>query len=103
MRELIPFRSLVFVFQERPQYLPTATTILCKVFENNNAALELANKPKFRPRNKHIGFTYHHFRDSVRRDKINVVTINIRDKIAGIFTKALDRQIFEYLRQKLVG
>ena len=60
MRELIPFRSLVLEFQERLQYISSATTISCKVFEDNNGALELANKPKFRPRTKHIGIKYHH-------------------------------------------
>ena len=61
MMELIPFRSLELEFQERLQYLSTAITISCKVFEDNNGALELANDPKFRPRTKHIGIKYHHF------------------------------------------
>ena len=50
MRELIPFRSLVLKFHARLEYLPTATTISFKVFEDNNGALESATKPKIRPR-----------------------------------------------------
>ena len=103
MRELIPFRSLVLEFQERLQYLSSATTISCKVFEDNNGALELANKPKFRPRTKHIGIKYHHFRDSVKNGNIEVLPIDTKEQIADIFTKSLDRQTFEYLRKKLVG
>ena len=44
-------------------------SISYKVFEDNNGALEMANKPKFRPRTKHIGIKYHHFRDRVRCGK----------------------------------
>ena len=103
MRELIPFRSLVLEFQERLQYLSSATTISCKVFEDNNGALELANKPKFRPRTKHIGVKCHHFRDSVKSGEIEVLPIDTKEQIADIFTKALNKQTFEYLRHKLVG
>ena len=78
MRELIQFRSLVLEFQESLQYLSSATTISCKVFEDNNGALELANKPKFRPRTKHIGVKYHHFRDNVKSGKIEVLPIDTR-------------------------
>ena len=103
MRELIPFRNLVLEFQERLKYLPTATNISCKVFEDNNRALKLANKPKFRPRTKYIGIKYHHFRDSVRRGDIEVLPIDTKEQITDIFTEELDRQTFEYLRHKLVG
>ena len=103
MRELIPFRSLVLEFQERLQYLSSATTISCKVFEDNNEALELANKPKFRPRTKHIGIKYHHFRDSVKNGKIEVLPKDTTEQIADIFTKALDKKTFENLRKKLIG
>ena len=80
MRELIPFRSLALEFQERLQYLPTDITISCKAFEDNNGAIKLANRPKFRPRTKHFGIKYHHFRDSVKRDEIEVLAIDTREK-----------------------
>ena len=88
--ELIPFRSLELEFQERLQYLSTAITISCKVFEDNNGALELANDPKFRPRTKHIGIKYHHFWDNVKSGKIEVLPIDTNEQIADIFTKALE-------------
>ena len=103
MRELISFRSLVLEFQERLQYLSSATTISCKVFEDNNGALELANKPKFRPRTKHIGVKYHHFRDSVKSGEIEALPIDTKEQIANIVTKVLDWQTFEHPRHKLVG
>ena len=35
----------------------------CKLFEDNNGALELAKAPRYRPRTKHIAVKYHHFRE----------------------------------------
>ena len=83
-------------FPKRLQYLSTTTTISCRVFEDNNRALELANKPRFRPRTKHIGIKYHRFRDSVRCGNIEVLPLDTNEQIAYIFTNALDKQIFDY-------
>ena len=38
----------------------------CKVFEDNNGAIELAKAPNIRPRTKHIALKYHHFREHFR-------------------------------------
>ena len=103
MRILYQSRSLVLEFHESRQYLSTITTTSCKVFEDHNGALELANKPKVRPRTKHIGIKYHRFRDGVKSGEIEVLPVDTKDRIADIFTNALDRQTFEYLRQKLIG
>ena len=35
--------------------------------------------------------------------KIEVLPIDTTEQIADIFTKALDKQTFEYLRHKLIG
>jgi len=35
--------------------------IHCKVFEDNEGAIEIANVPKMRPRTKHLNIKYHHF------------------------------------------
>ena len=76
MRELIPLRNLTLELQTRLDLLPSNTTISCKVFEDNNGALELATKPKFRPRTKRIATKYHHFRDSVKSEAIEVLPIH---------------------------
>ena len=103
MRELIPFRNLTLELQTRLDLLPSNTTISCKVFEDNNKALELATKPKFRPRTNHIATKYHNFRDSVKSGAIEVLPIDTLEQVADIFTKAIDQQKFEYLRRKLIG
>ena len=81
MRELIPFRNLILELQTRLDLLPPNITISCQVFEDNNGALELATKPKFKPRTKHIATTYHHVRDSVKSGAIEVLPIDTLEQV----------------------
>ena len=78
-------------------------TISCKVFEDNNATIELATKPKFRPQTKHMATKYHHFRDSVKNGAIKVLPIDSLEKVTDIFTKALYQQKSKYLGKKFIG
>ena len=74
--------------------------VRCKVFEDNNGSLELANAPKMRPRTKHILQKYHDFRKAVKDGKVRIVAIDTKEQIADIFTKSLYKPLFEYLREK---
>ena len=77
--------------------------VFCKVFEDNVGALELARTPRMRPRTKHIGIQYHHFRDHVESGKITIEHVSTKEQIADIFTKPLPLDAFKYLRYKLCG
>ena len=73
------------------------------MFEDNNGALELATKPRYRPRTKHIVIKYHHFRERVSSGFISIKPINTSEQIADQFTKGLQVGTFQYLRYKLLG
>ena len=73
-------------------------SVNCKVFEDNNGAIELAKALKIRPRTKHIALEYHHFREHVRKGLIEIILIDTLEQVADIFTKALLFPIFNYLR-----
>ena len=75
----------------------------CKVFEDNNGAIELAKTPKIRPRTKHITLKYYHFKEHVRKGLIEINPIDTLKQVADIFTKALPFPIFNYLRKKMMG
>lgn len=75
----------------------------CKLFEDNNGALELAKSPRYRPRTKHIAIKYHHFREHVKLGKVSINAIDTSEQIADIFTKGLPSISFAYLRYKLLG
>ena len=78
-------------------------SVKCKVFEDNNGAIELAKAPKIHPRTKHIALKYHHFREQVRKGLIEINPIDTLEQVADIFTKALPFPIFNYLGKKMMG
>jgi hypothetical protein len=47
-------------------------TLLCKVFEDNSGAYDLATTPKMQPRTKHTNVKCHHFRAYVEKEKISL-------------------------------
>ena len=78
-------------------------TFRCTVFEDNKGCIELANAPKMRPRTRHIGIKYHHFREHVRTQDVLISYVNTDDQIADQFTKDLARDQFVKLRKELMG
>jgi hypothetical protein len=77
--------------------------VLCKAFEDNSGALELAQTPKMRPRTKHINIKYHHFRSYVDAKIITLQKVTTDMQLADIFTKPLSYSLFQKLRTTLLG
>ena len=68
-------------------YLPTTPPILT----DSEAALKLANNPKFHKRTKHIDITYHFIRECIKDGKVKVIPIRTIDQLADGFTKGLNK------------
>jgi len=77
--------------------------IHCRVFEDNNEALELAKTPKYRPRTKHINIKYWHFVEYVKQHNIEILPVDTKDQLADIFTKPLPKDTLEKLRDSIQG
>jgi hypothetical protein len=104
LREVIPLMRLVNELNANGFAVPGETPrVLCKAFEDNSGALEMARTPKMRPRTKHLNIKYHHFRDAVLRGDISILPINTLDQIADVFTKPLGLQLFIKFRKLLMG
>ena len=95
---------------EHPEQLEKTLTIeskrpsaKCKVFEDNNGAIELAKASKILPRTKHFALKYHHFREHVQKGLIEINLIDTLEQVSNIFIKALPFPIFNYLREKMMG
>ena len=103
MRDVIPFLDLIDELSTYFDFNHDKAKVKCRVYEDNNGCLELANNPRYRPRTKHIALKYHHFREQVQKGRIDVTRIDTKEQIADQFTKGLDRVTFEYLRKLLMG
>lgn len=77
--------------------------VMCKVFEDNSGALEMAKVPKARPRTKHINVKLHHFRDYVERGEITIHKISTDDQTSDILTKPLNYKPFAKHRYSAMG
>ena len=55
----------------------------------------------FHSKTKHIAIKYHVLKEKVVEKEIGLEYINTKEKIADIFTKALPKDTFEYLRGML--
>jgi len=103
MRDLIPLRRVLQDLCEVFDLGEAGVSAHSTVFEDNSAALTLANSPQMTPRSKHIALRYHFFRSEVASGNIKVVAISTAEQIADVFTKGVTFQKFEYLREKLMG
>ena len=105
MREVLPLITLIEEIHEAFGIEQTNKNCNTKytVFEDNNGCIELAKCPKLRPRTKHIGIKYHHFRSKVMDGTIKVLPIDTKDQEAHIFTKPLSRDQFHKLCELLMG
>ena len=103
MRQVIPLMNLLREINNIfPLHLPEPK-MHCKVFEDNNSCISIAESNKFSPRTKHIALKYHHFRRFVKEGSIKILPIDTKDQVADIFTKPLDEHLFKHLRLKLSG
>ncbi|KAL0458656.1 UNVERIFIED_CONTAM: Retrovirus-related Pol polyprotein from transposon RE1 [Sesamum latifolium] len=92
--ELACFKSLL-------KSLGVIHTSPMRLFYNSQAALHIAANPVFHERTKHIEVDCHSVRDQIQAG--NIITFHVRTnfQLADIFTKALEKQQFDFLLGKL--
>jgi hypothetical protein len=76
--------------------------ITCRTFEDNKSCIEIATNHKIRARTKHLSVRLHHFWSHVVNKTITIEHISTKHQIADMFTKALPRDQFENLRNRLL-
>ena len=77
--------------------------LFCKVFEDNQSYIVVAESNHFSPIKKHMYIKHHNFRISVQKKIIRICYISTREQRAEIFTEPLDEALFIYPRRKLSG
>ena len=97
---------MITSLQELKEILPiegTTPKIHCTIFEDNTSCIEMVKCPKMRPRSKHIGLKYHHFRSKVKEELVTVKNFNAENQLADLLTKALSEAQFLKLRRGING
>ena len=89
-------KEVSFIFET---HLPKPE-VFCKVFEDIQSCIAVAESNRFSPRTKHIAIKYHHFQCFVQNKIIEIFYIDTREQTAEVFTKPLDEALFVYLRRK---
>ena len=104
LRDVIPIMECLKEMQQWGVKInDVRSTILCRVFEDNSGALEMAAVHKYRPRTKHINVKYHHFRDYVTRGEVLIKPINTKQQPADILTKPVPVDTLNRLRPYIMG
>jgi hypothetical protein len=104
LRSAIPMMRLIAKLKRHGFDVPNVgPKVHCKVFEDNNAALEIPRLPKVRPRTKHPNVRLHHFRDCMERGEIAIHPISTDDQLADMLTKPVPRSTLDRHRVLIVG
>ena len=77
--------------------------MLCTIFEDNQAALEMARRPKIRPRTRHLNVMLHHFHAEVLDGTLLPVSCDTTKQQADILTKPVDLATLLRHRLSLLG
>ena len=97
MRTLLPLRELLHTLCDSLKIDHDKISKVCAVWEDNNAALKLANAPfpNMTPRTKHIAVKYHWFKENIKEGKIEVRLIDTKIQKADIFMKGIAKKEFK--------
>jgi hypothetical protein len=103
MRDVIPLMNLLEEFVKIVKVTNVPPEIKCKIFEDNTSCIKIATAPSMTPHTKHIALKYHFFRSQVKSGKVTILPISTTEQRADILTKPLIGDLFEYLRNKIMG
>ena len=82
LREVIPLMTLM---EEIHLIFPvhiTQPNFVCKVHEDNQSCIRMANSEKFTPRPKYIALKYHYFKSHVKQKKVSINYCRTEDQKA---------------------
>ena len=68
---------------------------------DNTSAINISKNLVMHTKTKYISIKYHYVRELVQDKEVKMEYITTKEKIGDIFTKALPKDSYEYLRGKL--
>ncbi|CAL8990056.1 unnamed protein product [Prunus brigantina] len=88
---------LRFVLEDFGELQTEATPLHC----DNISAIAITRNPVFHQKTKHIDRRYHFIKDALQEGTVDLIYCPTNEQLADIFTKALAKDRFCYLREKL--
>jgi hypothetical protein len=88
---------LRFVLEDFGEFQTEATPLHC----DNISAIAITKNPVFHQKTKHIDRRYHFIKDALQEGTVDLIYCPTNEQLADIFTKALAKDRFCYLREKL--
>ena len=68
---------------------------------DNRNAINISKNLVMHTKTNNIAIKYHYLRELVQDKEVKMEYVNTKDQIANIFTKAVPKDVHEYLRGKL--
>ena len=102
-QELLSMKLLLGEITNNLNKAFTPPLIPCTLFEDRIGAETLATTPKLNTYTKHICIKYHHFRATVKKKILLIEQVETKEQLAGIFTKATQKETFTHLRKGIMG
>jgi hypothetical protein len=86
-------------------HLKDLNDMYIKVHKDNVGTLVLGKLEfgSMMPRSKHYVVKYHWFREYIGPHNIQLIKINTKDQLGGLFTKGLDKIALKRLKKQLMG
>lgn len=71
------------------------------LYMDNQSAIRLVKNPEFHKRTKHIDVRFHYIREQFEKHSFVLEFVSSKDQLGDIFTKALPKDTFNFLRNKI--
>jgi hypothetical protein len=71
------------------------------IYCDNTRAISISKNSVMHSKKKHIPIKYHFLREQVAEKNTRVEYVGTKEQVAGIFTKIIPKESFEYFHQRL--
>lgn len=71
------------------------------LYEGNQSTIAMSKNPQFHGKTKHIDIKFHYVREKCNENVIQLVYCPTNDMIADIFTKGLNKDKFQRMREMM--
>ena len=75
----------------------------CRLFEDNQGTIAIADEPRIRPRTKHMCTKLWHFKTFLEQGLLDIEWISTKHQVADIFTKPLNTELFQRFTPSVCG